>query len=143
MLVSHENDAFDAILFHFSDLTQGTLLSIEHTISEITSKHSTRSSSNKIGIGLEGKGEKSVLKLPFHGKSSSQMMKEKPQTLITGVSKSKILNDEEEPSINQSIVDCRSFVDVDEDGNVSNLCVEVCGEQPEIVRKRKGQVNKF
>ena len=137
MLVSHENDAFDAIFFHFSDLTQGTLLSIEHTISEITSKHSTRSSSKKICIGLEGKGEKSVLKLPFHGKSSSLMMKEKPQTLITGVSESTMLNDEEEPSINQSIVDCSSFVDVDEDGNLSNLCVEVCGEKPGIVAKRK------
>ena len=137
MLVSHENDAFDAIFFHFSDLTQGTLLSIEHTISEITSKHSTRSSSKKIGIGLEGKGEKSVLKLPFHGKSSSLMMKEKPQTLITGVSETTMFNDEEESSINQSFVDCSSFVDVDEDGNVSNLCVEVCAEKPERVEKGK------
>ena len=83
MLASHENDAFDAIFFHFSDITQGTLLSIEHNVSEISIKHSTRSSSKKIGIGLEGKEEKNVLKLPFQGKSSSLMMKEKPQTLIT------------------------------------------------------------
>jgi hypothetical protein len=102
---------------------------------------STQQEVLQIVIGLEGKGEKSVLKLPFQGKSSSLMMKEKPQTLITGVSETTMLNDEEEPSINQSFVDCSSFVDVDEDENVSNLCVEVCAEKPERVENRKGQLD--